>query len=126
MQALQFANDAHVGQKILNQAVPPQPKEEPGLIHFGKGSKRTAGPPQSGPHADGAPEAAALGAIKPATRSATVPCYGTCSLDAEREAAMAPEAGAMAEAEAEEELGGARPGTEAGAGPKAAEAEVGT
>ncbi len=42
-QALQFANDAHAGQKILNQAVPPQPKEEPGLFFVGQGEQEDGG-----------------------------------------------------------------------------------
>ncbi len=37
--ALQYANDAHAGQKILNQAVPPQPKDEPGLFFVGQGGQ---------------------------------------------------------------------------------------
>ena len=60
-QALNFANDAHAGQKILNQAVPPQPKEEPGLFHIGQGE-----------HEDGG--AAAIGAAR--RRGAGGRCFG--------------------------------------------------
>ncbi len=42
-QALQFANDAHAGQNILNQAVPPQPKEEPELFFVGQGEQEDGG-----------------------------------------------------------------------------------
>ncbi len=56
----------------------------------------------------------------------TVPCWGTCSTDAGKEAVAAPEAEATSEAEVEGELGGARPAAGAGAGPKAVEAEVAT
>ncbi len=47
-QALQFANDAHAGQKILNQAVPPQPKEEPGLFFVGQGEQEDGGADAAG------------------------------------------------------------------------------
>ncbi len=119
-QALQFANDAHAGQKILNQAVPPQPKEEPGLFFVGQGE-----PEDGGAAAIGAARrrAAASGAINPATRSATVTSCGTCSMGA-RGAAAEPEAEAAAGEEAEEELGAARPAAVEGEEPKAAEAEA--
>ena len=60
-QALQFANDAHAGQKIFNQAVPPQPKEEPGLFFVEQGEQEDGG-------------AAAVGAAR--RRGAGGCCFG--------------------------------------------------